>query len=116
MSTRIKWAVLLCSCQGGSQPQANLQFFVSFFTPGLGGATDYWRDVTRSELDLGESAVFGWYQLPVTSQQMQMNVFRSAAIQMGIDAATRANRHIAEFGPKLVFISEQCIAEAGTAR
>lgn len=110
MSKKVRWAVLLCKCRGVADRNDIKQYFVSFFTEGLGGAVDYWRDISFLELDLRESGVFGWFELPVTSQQMLM-IKRSDSIQMAIDTACAINNNVADFGPKLVFISEPFIGQ-----
>lgn len=110
MSKKVRWAVLLCKCRGVADRNDIKQYFVSFFTEGLGGAVDYWRDISFLELDLRESGVFGWFELLVTSQQMLM-IKRSDSIQMAIDTACAINNNVADFGPKLVFISEPFIGQ-----
>ncbi len=108
MSTKIRWAVLLCKCKGVADRNDIKQYFVNFFTEGLFGAVDYWHDISFLELDLRESAVFGWFELPVTSEEIK-RTRRSDAINMAINTATNSNNGIADFNPKIVFISEPFI-------
>jgi hypothetical protein len=113
MSTRVKWAALLCKCQNQADNPAAMQFFVNFFTKGLNGAVDYWAETSFLELDLRDSAVFGWLELPVTSTQM-LSTTRTNAIQLGIKAARDSGIRIDDFGPKLVFINEPTVGSLVT--
>jgi hypothetical protein len=110
MSTPFRWAVLLCKCQGTPNNQAAQQFFVQFFTPGLGGASKYWGDMSFGELDLSNSSVFSWVTLPITTQQA-LTTRRSDAIAMGVAAHQAAGRDLGGFPGILVYIDVPFIGQ-----
>ncbi|KON88939.1 hypothetical protein AF332_20525 [Sporosarcina globispora] len=110
MSTKFRWAVLLCNCQGTSTNQTAQQFFVNLFTPGLGGAIDYWSDMSFGELDLTNSSVFSWVTLSITTAQA-LNTRRSDAINMGIDAHKAAGHDLRGFDQILVYIDVPFIGQ-----
>ncbi|MGX5527046.1 hypothetical protein [Bacillus toyonensis] len=110
MSTKFRWAVLLCKCQDTPNNQTAQQFFVQLFTPGLGGAIDYWSDMSFGELDLTNSSVFSWVTLPITTQQA-LNTRRSDAIGMGIAAHRTAGRDLRNFNQILVYIDVPFIGQ-----
>ena len=110
MSTQFRWAVLLCKCQGMPNNPTAQQFFVQLFTRGLGGAIDYWGDMSFGELDLTDSSVFSWVALPITTQQA-LNTRRSDAIAMGIAAHQAAGRDLGVFNQILVYIDVPFIGQ-----
>lgn len=110
MSTQFRWAVLLCKCQGAPNNQTAKQFFVQLFTSGLGGAIDYWGDMSFGELDLTNSSVFDWVALPITTQQA-LTTRRSDAIAMGIAAHQAAGRDLGSFNQILVYIDVPFIGQ-----
>lgn len=110
MSMQFRWAVLLCNCRGTPNNQATQQFFVQFFTRGLGGAIDYWSDISFGEMDLSASAVFSWVTLPITTQQAR-NTRRSDAIAMGIAAHQAAGHDLGGFNQILVYIDVPFIGQ-----
>jgi hypothetical protein len=110
MSTQFRWAVLLCKCQGTPNNQTAQQFFVQFFTPRLGGAIDYWDDISFGEVDLTNSSVFDWVALPITMQQALITR-RSDAIAMGIAAHQAAGRDLGSFNQILVYIDVPSIGQ-----
>ena len=105
MPTKVNWAIILCKCSGAADDDNAKQYFTNFFTDGQGGAVDYWADISYQSLDLRDSAVFGWFELPVTSEQI-LHTTREDAIKMGIAAARSAGVQIDQYSPKLVFVRE----------
>ena len=110
MSTQFRWAVLLCNCQGTKKDLAVAQYFVELFTPGLGGAIDYWADISYGELDLAQSVVYDWVQLPITLQQA-LTTRRSDAIAMGMVAHKEAGHQLEGFNAVLVYIDVPFIGQ-----
>lgn len=118
MSQDFRWAVLLCKCQGTSNNGDAQQFFVELFTPGLGGAIEYWNDMSYGQLDITRSSVFSWVELPITTTGI-LTTRRSDAIEAGITAHRKAGHDLDGFGTVLVYIDVpfvgQNVTEGGQA-
>jgi len=87
------FAVILCKFSDQPQEPHAPSFYQNCFTEtgaGMGGAFDYWRDVSFGNLDLTGSKVFGWYAMPNHTTQDLVGLRRDSFVTWGIEAA-RAN-------------------------
>jgi len=69
MASKIPWAIILCQYPDEPAAPRDPAWFRELLCAdgqGTGNLVDYWRDVSRGELDLSESQVFGWFDLPNT--------------------------------------------------
>lgn len=83
MATTTPWAFILFKFSGDDREPQTLKFFESIFTAagrGTHGIVDYWETVSHGQLDLGGSAVFGWFTIDQTLAQ-----WRADQTQLGMD-------------------------------
>jgi len=74
-----KWAVLLCQL-GEATPELTRDHFVDFcVNAGTGGLNDYWQSISHGNITLNGSAVYGWYQAPLSVADF-MNLSRADKI------------------------------------
>ena len=76
--TGTPWAILLCKTKGTTgepHPKTFYQQLLCQQGAGMGGLYDYWHDVSYGAIDLGGSAVFGWFQVDYTPQQQVAMTF-----------------------------------------
>ena len=57
------FAVILCKFNDIAIPDLPSSFFENAIAAGGGGLYDYWNDVSYAQLNLNNSAVFGWYTM-----------------------------------------------------
>ena len=95
VSKKLPWAVILCRFKGEA-PNPTLEkpiedFYRSIFSPGSGGLTEYWRDVSLGAIDISGSKVFGWVELEVTRAQAGIGsgANRSTLVDDAIKSAQR---------------------------
>jgi hypothetical protein len=57
------FAVILCKFNDIAIPDLPISFFGNITAAGDGGLYDYWNEVSYTQLNLNNSAVFGWYTM-----------------------------------------------------
>jgi hypothetical protein len=96
--TAARTVVLLCKFSDRAVEPRSLASYEEIFTADgadTGSLFDYWRDQSYGALDLGQTAVRGWYTLPVTEATYNSWGFdRPRKARACIDAATDV-----DFGP-----------------
>ena len=105
------WAIILCHLSDRPPGAGSTQRYRDFFTEegfGLGGAFDYWRDMSYCLGGLKGSRVFGWYNLGHTTQELLTFVGtaqRNQAFRWGLGAASVNGLDLASFPHKIVVLN-----------
>jgi len=98
MATASPWAILLCKFKDNDAEPYDRQRYLDFFTSaGIGkfGMVDYFTDISRGQLDISGSQVFGWLTLDknrndylgLQSRDDIRNWARQAAAAAGVNLA-----------------------------
>lgn len=105
------WAIILCHLSDRPPGPNSTQRYLEFFTEqgsGLGGAYDYWRDVSYCLGGLRGSQVFGWFDVGHTTQELLTlsgTAQRNQAFRWGLAAARANNLDLAAFPHKIVVLN-----------
>jgi hypothetical protein len=84
----VPFSIVLCrSSDAGTPPRDKAYFENLILNTGTGGLADYWRDVSYQNVNLGGSAVRGWYAVPKTTAQWQAMPDRWDKVKACEDAA-----------------------------
>jgi M6 family metalloprotease-like protein len=83
MVTSTPWAFILFKFSDENREPQTLEFYKTIFTAsgrGTHGIVDYWEAVSHGQVDLGGSAVFGWFTIDQSLAQ-----WRADFAQLGMD-------------------------------
>lgn len=67
------WAVVLCKFKDFGDEPHTPEFFTDWITRDTGGVNDFFQDVSYGKCNLDGSKVFGWFTLPYTRAEDQLN-------------------------------------------
>lgn len=88
MATATPWAFVLFKFSDEDREPNPAEFYQRLFTAagrGTHGIVDYWETVSHGQVDLGNSAVFGWLTIDLTLAQWQAD-----QAQLGMDIGALA--------------------------
>jgi hypothetical protein len=104
-----RWAIVLCRFSDKPTETRPKAYYEDFYTrAGGGGVCDYWRAVTENAWDLGQSQVFGWFQMGHASaevSQLKFPAARHTLVQWGRDTAAANGVSLAGFDNVLVVLN-----------
>lgn len=112
-----QWAILLCRFSDRPAAPQPPQYYIDLFTQnGMGGACDYWREVSCNNLDLTGSRVFGWFTMNHVASDVNQLRFpgeRYKLVEWGIDAARANGVDLSPFRSVLVVHNDGRPSELG---
>jgi len=106
-----RWAILLCNLNDRPPSGTSRNRYVEFFTEsgaGRGTAFDYWYDMSYGTEGLRETGVFGFFQIPHSTQELLAitgPAQRRQAFDWGLEAARAANVPLNEYEHKIVILN-----------